>query len=92
MEPIGTFQGLATGINFRDLVDQIIAAESTPVLALKERTVQIDRKSTAWGDFQSRVQTLNDGSADLSGGTLFNSFKTSVVGMCGTTGPLSVWP
>jgi flagellar hook-associated protein 2 len=90
MEPIGTFQGLATGINFRDLVDQIIAAESAPVLALQARTAQIDRKNTAWGDFQSRVQTLKDRSAELSDGTLFNSYKTSVVGMSGTSAPLSV--
>lgn len=90
MEPIGTFQGLATGINFRDLVDQIIQAESRPVRLLEQRLSELDRKTTAWGDFESRVQTLSDRSADLSDGTLFDTFNTSVTGMAsGEDAPLS---
>lgn len=90
MDPVATFQGLATGINFRDLVDQIIQAESTPITLLNNRITEIDRRITAWGDFQSRVQSLNDRSADLSDGTLFNTYKTSVTGMTGDTAPLKV--
>jgi len=91
MDPVGTFQGLATGINFRDLVDQIIQAESRPEQILKDRLSQLDRKVTAWGDFKSRVQTLSERSADLSDGTLFNTYLTSVTGMVsGAAAPLAV--
>ncbi|MFQ5537731.1 MAG: flagellar filament capping protein FliD [Gemmatimonadota bacterium] len=90
MDPIATFQGLATGINFRDLVDQIIQAESRPTQILEERVSEIDRKTTAWGDFESRVQTLFDRSQDLSDGKLFRTFSTSVTGMTGNNAaPLS---
>ena len=66
MEPIGSFQGLVTGINFRDLVDQIIVAESRPVLLLQGRITDLYTKVTAWVDFESSVHTLFDLSADLS--------------------------
>ena len=90
MEPIGTFQGLATGINFRDLVDQIIQAESRPVQLLEDRVAELDRKTTAWGDFESRVQSLLDRSSDLSDGSLFNTFVASVTGMSTALAPLDV--
>ena len=91
MEPIGSFQGLATGINFRDLVDQIIQAESRPIYQMEARISDLDRKKTAWGDFESRVQTLSARANDLADGSLFDTFKTSVTGMAsGESAPLSV--
>ncbi len=52
MEPVASFQGLASGIRFRDLVDQIIAAESRPVVLLEQKKVELDRGATAWTDFE----------------------------------------
>jgi len=52
MEPVASFQGLASGIRFRDLVDQIIAAESRPVVLLEQKKVELDREVTAWTDFE----------------------------------------
>jgi transposase InsO family protein len=52
MEPVASFQGLASGIQFRDLVDQIIAAESRPVVLLEQKKVELDREATAWTDFE----------------------------------------
>ena len=69
MDPIASFQGLASGINFRDLVEQIIQAESRPVQLLQTRKLDLDRKATAWNDFESRVQTVFDRSEDLSDGS-----------------------
>lgn len=90
MEPVGTFQGLATGINFRDLVDQIIQAESAPITRMQTKTAAIDQKATAWGDFQAYVQTLADRAADLSDGSLFTTYLTSVTGMSSGSAPVSV--
>ena len=90
MEPVGSFQGLASGINFRDLVDQIIIAESRPVTLMEVRKTEIDRESTAWGDFEARVQTVNDRAEDLSDGLLFNTYTTAITGLASNeTAPLS---
>ncbi|MEQ9401856.1 MAG: flagellar filament capping protein FliD [Longimicrobiales bacterium] len=91
MESIASFQGLASGINFRDLVDGIIQAESRPITLLQQRKTALDRRQTAWGDVESRIQTLTDRSEDLADGALFRSFGTSVTGMTGgASAPLSV--
>jgi flagellar hook-associated protein 2 len=90
MEPVATFQGLATGINFRDMVDQIIQAESRPVDLMQARQVELGRETTAWGDFKNRVQTIQDRAKDLSDGVLFDSYKTAITGVAsGETAPLS---
>ena len=91
MEPIGSFQGLASGINFRDLIDQIIQAESRPKFLLENRITELDRKVTAWGDFKSRVQTLFDRSEDLADAGPFKTFSTSLSGFTeGVGAPLTV--
>lgn len=90
MEPVATFQGLATGINFRDLVDQIIAAESRPVLFMQRQGAELDRVSTAWNDFKVRIQTVDDRAEDLSDGVLFNTYNTAITGLAtNQTAPLS---
>lgn len=91
MEPIASFQGLVTGINFRDLVDQIILAESRPKLLLNKRIAELDRRVTAWGDFKTRVQTLFNRSEDLSDAAPFKKFLTSLTGVTdGTAIPMTV--
>lgn len=91
MDPIATFQGLSTGINFRDLVDQIIQAESSPITLLQGRVTELDRKTTAWGDVETRVQTIFDRSEDLADGLLFNTFKTALSGVtAGASAPFTV--
>ena len=46
-DPVASFQGLATGINFRDLVDQIIVNESRPARLLESRIVDLQRRQGA---------------------------------------------
>ena len=90
-DPIASFSGIVSGINFRDLVDQIIQVESRPASLLQNQISEITRKTTAWGDFDSRVETLNSRAEDLSDGTAFNSFKTAVSGFSATEGsPITV--
>ena len=88
--PIGSFQGLATGINWADMIDQIIQAESQPITLLQSKSDDIDRKNGAWTQVQMLVQALDTKAAALSDGTLFNTYLTSVTGMSGTTAPASV--
>ncbi|NJD20134.1 MAG: hypothetical protein FIA95_12735 [Gemmatimonadetes bacterium] len=90
MASISTFQGLATGINFRDLVDQIIQAESAPVTLMKARAAEVDRRVEAWGDFQAYAQTLSDRAEALADGTRFRTYRTSVTGHAGESAPVVV--
>jgi flagellar hook-associated protein 2 len=80
MESIASVQGLATGIDFRDLIDQIVAAESRPVRVMETRQLTLDSKEAAWTDFQRRIRTLDDRADALGRGTVFDSFRTSVTG------------
>lgn len=80
MDPIASFQGLATGIKFRDLVDQIIAAESRPISLMRARTDLLTKRTTAWGDVTARVQDLRARAAALADGSAFNVFRTTVSG------------
>lgn len=80
MEPIATFQGLATGVNFRDLVTQIIKAESRPALLMARRRLELDRKTAAWSEFQSRVGALDAKAGVLGKGDIFDTFSTQVSG------------
>ena len=80
MEPIATFQGLATGINFRDVVSQIIEAESRPVLLMAQKRVQLDRRVAAWEEFRSRVSMLGTKADALASGARFDSYTASTTG------------
>jgi len=79
-DPIGSFQGLASGIDFAALVDAVIAAEATPVRLLDARKTELDRRSTAWSDIQLRVQSAFDRAKDLADPTAFNVWKTNITG------------
>ncbi len=80
MDPIATFSGLATGIDFRTLVDEIIRAESRPVTMAQTRIAELERRSAAWDDFRSRVKSVDDLVKGLADGTAFDTHITSVTG------------
>ncbi|RMH11887.1 MAG: hypothetical protein D6701_14400 [Gemmatimonadetes bacterium] len=91
MEPIATFSGLASGIDFRQLTDQIIAAESRPILLDQQKIAGLQSESAAWTQFEGLVSGLDASLAKLADGTAFNTFKTSISGLpSGETAPLSV--
>jgi flagellar hook-associated protein 2 len=77
-DPIATFQGLGTGIQTRDLVDQIIASESRPLLVNQARISREEARKLIWNDFRGQVQTLLNTSETLSGLSGLRSFTTSV--------------
>ncbi len=78
MEPIATISGLATGIDFRGLVDQIIEAESRPLIQIQRQIDKVSVRSAAWEDFRSRIGDLRAAASQLSDGTAFRRFTTSV--------------
>lgn len=80
MEPIGTVSGLASGIDFRALVDAIIQAESQPALRLTDRKTELERRTTAWGDIELRVRSAFDRSSELADPDFFKKFTTNILG------------
>jgi len=79
MEPIVSFSGLASGIQWRDMIDQMIAVDARPAILLRERITLAEMRTQAWTDFRSKVQALADAAAALSAGKL-NARKATVLG------------
>ncbi len=89
MDPVATFSGLASGIDFRTLVDQIIQLESRPIRSMEQRISEAEARATAWGQFRSRVEALQAQVKELADGSAFDQFITSVTTVGGTANPLS---
>src|SRR5689334_15914871 len=74
-DPISSISGLASGVQWRDLVDQIMAAETsqklTPVTDKKDAE---QKRFDAWGSFSSLVATFRDSVKGLRDGSAFGTF------------------
>jgi len=75
-DPISSISGLASGVQWRDLVDQIMAAETaqrlTPVTDKKDTE---QKRFDAWGSFSSLMAKFRDATKVLRDGTAFGAFK-----------------
>ena len=75
-DPIGSFSGLASGVQWRDMVDQIMALEAsrklTPVTDKKDTE---QKRYDAWGSFSSLVAKFRDAVKSLRDGSAFGTFK-----------------
>lgn len=75
-DPIGSFSGLASGIQWRDMVDQIMALESSRKLTpVTDRKTTEQKRFDAWSSFSSLVATFRDASKALRDGSAFGAFK-----------------
>lgn len=78
--PIGSFSGIASGIQWRDMIDQIMNIEAgrrfTPVA---NRQGQLRSASEAWKKFQDISVKVRDASRALQNATAFDSFKSSLI-------------
>src|SRR5690606_10323310 len=69
-EPIGSFSGLASGIQWQDMIDQMIQIERAPIRRLEARVTSTKAEATAWKAFKANVQALRDALAGLAGGAV----------------------
>jgi flagellar hook-associated protein 2 len=77
-DPIGTFSGLASGIQWRDMVDQIIALESKRTVdPLTKRQNSLTSASSAWTEFQGVVARFRDAAQAVRDAKTFNTFSAS---------------
>jgi len=77
-DPIGSFSGLASGVQWRDLVDQLVAIDKQrkvdPVLARKTLAQQ---RVDAWSSYQSLAVKFRDAAKALRDASAFGAFKVS---------------
>jgi flagellar hook-associated protein 2 len=86
---IASFSGLASGIQWRDMIDQIMKLEARPVDLLRSRIKTLEAQTSAWGTLKSRLQTLNDAAKVLASGEAFRKFHVSVGGAAGGASPFT---
>lgn len=77
-DPIGSFSGLASGVQWRDLVDQLVAIDRQrrldPVTARKS---QAQGRVEAWSRYQALAVKFRDASRALRDASAFGAFKVS---------------
>ena len=76
--PIAGFSGLASGIQWRDIVDQIIKVEeSRTVTPITARIDQRAAEKVAWTTFQGLTNTFNDAARALRSGGIGGFLATA---------------
>jgi flagellar hook-associated protein 2 len=77
-DPVGTISGVSSGIQWRDMVTQIISIESQrTVTPLQTRQTALTSAASAWTEFQTVVARFRDTAKAIRDGTTFNTFATS---------------
>ena len=71
--------GLASGVQWRDLVDQLAAADKArSVTPLQTQITAADKRKTAWNELSGLVQKLQDAGNALKLGSAFTNFAATV--------------
>ena len=80
MDRVASFSGIASGIDFRALVDEIISVESAPLFLMEDKIEIIESRTSAWGEFRGLVDAFSQATLSLSTGDAFDNMGTSVLG------------
>ncbi len=88
MDPISAFSGLASGFNFRDLVDAVIEVESRPVVRAREAITLANARENALQTYRGLLVTLRDALSALRNGSAFDALSTAVSGEASGGRPL----
>lgn len=80
MDSLASISGLATGIDFRQLVDQIIEIESSRLNYMRVQISDDQAKKAAWQEVSTLLQAIEDTSGTLADGSGLNQFVTEVLG------------
>lgn len=81
MESLASISGLATGIDFRELVDQIIEIENSRLNHLRVQISGDKAKQAAWQEVRALLETIESTSDALGTGSGLDVFTTSVLGL-----------
>jgi flagellar hook-associated protein 2 len=67
-DPISSIPGVASGVDWKSLVEQIVTLERRPAARLEAAALVNDRRKAALGEFQKVLQTLQDSARALNVG------------------------
>lgn len=81
MDPIATISGLATGIDFRALVDQIIEVENERLDSLRVSISGSQAEQAAWEEVRGLLKALQDATNALEDGSGLDAFTTEILGL-----------
>jgi flagellar hook-associated protein 2 len=70
---IVSFSGLASNVQWRDLIDEMMTLESRPAVRLREKIDAAKLKSEKWAEFRTVVETLRTAAKALEGTGLKNN-------------------
>lgn len=85
-----TFGGLASGIQWQDLIDEMMRLERRPVDKLKGQVATLQTRSSSWGILRGYIQQLETATKSLAGGDAFARYNVAVRGVpTGKTAPFS---
>ena len=78
MASVGSVSGLASGIQWADMVDQIMELEAARKLDPLTQQISAQRtRQTAWTSYQSVVSRLADAAKPLRDGGAFGTFRVN---------------
>jgi len=80
MEPLATVSGLATGIDFREIVDQIIKIEDSRLNYLRRSISDQEADKAAWEKVRELIEAIETASDGLSEGSGLDAFTAEVLG------------
>lgn len=80
MEPLSSVSGIASGVNFRDLVDAIIAAQRQPIDRARQAISEASARRTALENYRSLLVELRDAAAKLASDAAFDARSVTITG------------
>jgi len=82
--PLSSVSGLVSGIQWRDLVDQIILAEAAPATRSRNQVTTNSSKLTTFKTYRTLLETLRAAVKKLRDGSAFDGMTASAVITSGT--------
>ncbi|MEO8633705.1 MAG: flagellar filament capping protein FliD [Gemmatimonadales bacterium] len=77
--PTSSVSGLVSGIQWRDLIDQIITAESAPATQARAKVTANNSKLTTYKTYRTLLETLRTSVKKLRDGSAFDGMTASAV-------------
>ncbi|HXE56692.1 MAG TPA: flagellar filament capping protein FliD [Gemmatimonadales bacterium] len=81
--PLASISGIISGIQYRDLVDQIIAAEGAPARRLRAQADRYDGQLGALAEFRNLLDTLRSAARKIRDGSAFDALATTTTAVSG---------
>jgi flagellar hook-associated protein 2 len=75
---VSSISGLASGIQWSDMIDQIMQAEATRQLTpVSDKVTTTQARADAWSGYRTTMQAFRDASKALADGTAFDKFTAT---------------